>query len=130
MTSSPPPDFILKMDPRISPNRIPPLPNLSFDIALQIFTDISLRPPGATSASRTDNEVLATVGQSACHAIITTHLFQRKPALSAEEIEVCTRCCTMFHQPHPKKGGLTYLLSGHKRWNALWRLGFDLDWLL
>lgn len=74
------------MDAKISPNRLPTLPNLSFEIALQIFTDTSLRPTNATSASRTDNEVLAQVGQSACHTIVTTFLFQRKPPLTAEEI--------------------------------------------
>lgn len=71
-----------------NPERIPPLPDLPFDIALQVFTDISLRPPGENSSKRADNEVLALVGQSVCSTILTSILFARKPALSSEQLTV------------------------------------------
>ncbi|KAG8768942.1 hypothetical protein FRC16_006848 [Serendipita sp. 398] len=64
--------------------RIPSLPDLPFNIALQVFTDISLRRKGEDGSNRTDNDVLSVVGQSACDTVLTTLLYSRNPPLSVD----------------------------------------------
>jgi dsRNA-specific ribonuclease len=88
MTLSPPPDLIPKMETKPPPIRVPNLPDLPFDIALQVFTDVSLRPPDDNGSRRADNEVLSVLGQSACSTILTSILCSRTPALSAGQIIV------------------------------------------
>lgn len=86
MTLSPTPDLILKMQANLQPEKVPSLPDVPFDIALQVFTDVSLRVPG--DSNRSDNEVLAIVGKSALESILTSILFHRMPPLNAEELKV------------------------------------------
>ncbi|KAG8834339.1 hypothetical protein FRC17_009107 [Serendipita sp. 399] len=81
---SPPPDLILQMEEKLPQARIPPLPELPFNIALQVFTDISLRRKGEDGSSRTDNDVLSVVGQTACITAWTTILYTRDPHLSVD----------------------------------------------
>jgi hypothetical protein len=71
-----------------NPEQIPKLPDLPFDIALQVFTDVSLRPSDENGSKRSDNEVLAIVGQTVCSAIFTSILFSRKPPLGPEQLIV------------------------------------------
>lgn len=71
-----------------NPDHIPQLPDLPFDIALQVFTDVSLRPSDESGSKRSDNEVLALVGQTVCSAILTSILFSRKPPLGSEQLIV------------------------------------------
>ena len=69
----------------------PLLPEVPTDLALQVYTDASLRPPGETGSSHKDNEVLSVVGEAATHAAYTAILFARQPGLSASEIKARSR---------------------------------------
>lgn len=91
MSLSPPPDLILKMESRIPPIRVPPLPDLPFDIALQVFTDVSLRAQDDNGSRRADNEVLSVLGKSVCSTALTSILYSRMPALCTEDIIVRLR---------------------------------------
>jgi len=103
MTHSPPPDLILKMDTKISSKQIPQLPELPFDIALEVFTDVSLRPQDDKPSRRNDNEVLSVLGQSVCTTVFTSILYSRSPPLSAKDLIV---------RPIPLLVGLP-ALTGH-----------------
>jgi len=65
----------------------PPLPDLPTDLALQVFTDTSLRQPGENGSSHTDNEVLSVVGEAATQAAYSAILFEREPGLTAEALK-------------------------------------------
>jgi len=69
----------------------PLLPDLPTDLALQVYTDPSLRPTGETGSSHTDNELLSVVGQAATQAAYTAILFERQPGLTAEELKARSR---------------------------------------
>ncbi|CAG7847610.1 SubName: Full=Uncharacterized protein {ECO:0000313/EMBL:CCA68546.1} [Serendipita indica DSM 11827] len=77
-------DLILRMER--NPGRVPKLPDLPVSIALEVFTDKSLRPKGDDQRFRADNEVLSLLGQSACQTIFTSILYARDPPLAAEEL--------------------------------------------
>lgn len=89
-TPSPAPslsELILMADdvaPKIS---FPALPDLPTDLALKVFTDVSLRAPGENGSSHTDNEVLSVVGVAATEAAYSAILFARQPGLTAEELK-------------------------------------------
>jgi hypothetical protein len=86
------------METKLPPTRIPQLPDLPFDIALQVFTDVSLRPQDDNGSRGADNEVLSVLGQSACSTVLTSILCSRRPALSAPEIRV--RLCPQDQALH------------------------------
>lgn len=88
MTLSPPPDLILKMETNILSTRRPTLPDLPTDIALQTFTDVSLRSSDDTGAERSDHEALSILGRSACETAFTAILFIRRPNLNAGDLLV------------------------------------------
>jgi hypothetical protein len=69
---------------------LPPLPDLPTGLALQVFTDASLRPPGEDGSSHTDNEVLSVVGEAAIQAVYSTILFA-KPGLTADQLKARSR---------------------------------------
>jgi len=66
----------------------PHLPDLPTDIALQTFTDISLRSSIDTGAERSDHEALSVLGRSACETAFTAILYTRRPNLGGEGIVV------------------------------------------
>lgn len=74
------------METKIPSIRVPPLPDLAFNIALQVFTDISLRPHDDNGSRQQDNEILSVMGKSACSTVFTSILCTRTPALCAEDI--------------------------------------------
>ena len=69
---------------------LPPLPGLSGDIILEVFTHRSLRFPGAPTAGGDEygNDRLAAIGEKALEMAITDALFRQRPVLKAVEIEV------------------------------------------
>lgn len=69
---------------------LPPLPGLSGDIILEVFTHKSLRFTGAPTASgdEYENNRLAVIGQKASEMAITDALFRQRPVLQAAEIKV------------------------------------------
>lgn len=66
----------------------PYLPDLPTDIALQTFTDVSLRSSIDTGAERSDHEALSVLGRSACETAFTAILYTRRPNLGGEGIVV------------------------------------------
>ena len=69
---------------------LPPLPGLSGDIILEVFTHRSLRFPGAPTAGGDEygNDRLAAIGEKALEMAITDALFRQRRVLKAVEIEV------------------------------------------
>lgn len=69
---------------------LPPLPGLSGDIILEVFTHRSLRFPGAPTAGGDEfgNDRLAAIGEEALRMAITDALFRQRPVLKAQDIEV------------------------------------------
>lgn len=65
----------------------PPLPDVPTDLALQVFTDSSLRVSGENGSSHTDNEVLSVVGEAAVMAAYSAILFEKEPRLDAQELK-------------------------------------------
>jgi dsRNA-specific ribonuclease len=65
----------------------PPLPDLPTELALQVFTDRSLRPSGENGSSHTDNEVLSVVGEAVIQAAYSAILFEKRPRLTAEALK-------------------------------------------
>jgi len=93
-TPSPAPslsELILMADDVAPKLSFPPLPDLPNDLALQVFTDVSLRPSYENGSSHTDNEVLSVVGEAATQAVFTAILFARQPGLSSDEIKARSR---------------------------------------
>ncbi len=71
-----------------------PLPKLTGEIILEVFTHRSLRFPGAPSNEDSefgDNTRLAALGEKILEAAVTDTLFRKRPMLSAVDIEVCWR---------------------------------------
>ncbi|KJA25860.1 hypothetical protein HYPSUDRAFT_134007 [Hypholoma sublateritium FD-334 SS-4] len=66
--------------------RIPLLPQINGDVALQVFTHISLRRPGASPANYGDNGRLADLGRNLFELVVTDILFRQRPMLQAVEI--------------------------------------------
>ena len=69
-------------------SRIPLLPRINGDVALQVFTHISLRRPGASPANYDDNGRLADLGRNLFELALTDILFRQRPMLQATEISV------------------------------------------
>lgn len=70
-------------------NSLPPLPKISGDIILQVFTHKSLqRSHGGTLEENSDNQRLAVLGNAALEAVVTHALFKHKPTLALSEIRV------------------------------------------
>ena len=70
---------------------LPPLPKLTGDIILDVFTHRSLRFPGAPISEDSeygDNERLAVLGEKALETAVTDTLFKKRPMLKAADIEV------------------------------------------
>jgi len=66
---------------------LPPLPKITGDIILQVFTHKSLqRSHGGTLDDNSDNEKLAILGKTVLDAVLTHSLFSQKPPLKAAEI--------------------------------------------
>lgn len=80
-------ELILMPDDVAPKFSFPPLPDLPTDLALQVFTDPSLRPPGENGSSHTDNEVLSVVGEAATQAAYSAILFEREPRLTAQALK-------------------------------------------
>ena len=75
---------------------LPPLPKLTGEIILEVFTHRSLRFPGAPineDSEYGDNERLAILGEKALETAVTDTLFRKRPMLKAHEIEVRTQQC-------------------------------------
>lgn len=72
-------------------SRFPALPELPADIALQVFTDKSLRPLNDDGGSHSDNEALSILGESACRTAEVAMLYSRIPGLGVEAIKVSTK---------------------------------------
>ncbi|KAF9479708.1 hypothetical protein BDN70DRAFT_834000 [Pholiota conissans] len=64
-------------------SRIPPLPRINGDLALQVFTHKSLRRPNVSPADYGDNERLADLGRTMCEFAITQALFEYRPMMRA-----------------------------------------------
>ncbi len=73
-----------------SQDNLPPLPKISGDIILQVFTHRSLqRSHGGTLEDNSDNQRLAVLGKAALEAVVTHLLFKHKPSmLATSEIRV------------------------------------------
>ena len=70
---------------------LPAAPKLRGDIILEVFTHKSLRFPGAPineDSEFGDNERLAVLGEKVLELAVTFALFNKRPILKAEEIEV------------------------------------------
>lgn len=71
------------------PDNLPPLPKISGDIILQVFTHKSLqRSNGGTLEDNSDNQRLAVLGKAALEAVVTHSLFKQRQ-LATSEIRVC-----------------------------------------
>jgi hypothetical protein len=71
-------------------NGVPPLPELTGDVLLEVFTHRSLRFSGAPMNDEFgDSERLAILGAEVMELITTYCLFCKRPMLKADEIEVC-----------------------------------------
>ncbi|KAJ3554645.1 hypothetical protein NM688_g2999 [Phlebia brevispora] len=71
-------------------SNLPPIPKLSGDIILTVFTHRSLRFPGALideDSDYGDNERLAVLGEKVLETAVTDTLFKKRPMLKATEIE-------------------------------------------
>jgi len=72
-----------------NPN-LPPLPKLTGEIILEVFTHRSLRFQGAPineDSDYGDNERLAILGERVLETAVTDTLFRKRPMLKADEIE-------------------------------------------
>lgn len=70
---------------------LPAAPKLRGDIILEVFTHKSLRFPGAPineDSEFGDNERLSVLGEKVLELAVTFALFNKRPMLKAEEIEV------------------------------------------
>jgi dsRNA-specific ribonuclease len=70
---------------------LPPLPKISGELMLEVFTHKSLRPDSSgepTGDEYGGNDRLAEIGGKALDMAITFSLFSRKPMLKATDIEV------------------------------------------
>lgn len=71
-------------------DNLPPLPKISGDIILQVFTHKSLqRSNGGTLEDNSDNQRLAVLGKAALEAVVTHSLFKQRAQLATSEIRVC-----------------------------------------
>ncbi len=89
-TPSPAPSLseLILMPDDVAPKlSFPLLPDVPTDLALQVFTDSSLRVSGEDGSSHTDNEVLAVVGEAAVTAAYSAILFEREPRLDAKALK-------------------------------------------
>ncbi|KAG5353235.1 hypothetical protein C0989_009198 [Termitomyces sp. Mn162] len=66
----------------------PPLPKVSSDLVLQVFTHISLRRAGGSAEDYGDNERLIHLGRLVLDAAVTNILFNKRPILTTQEIIV------------------------------------------
>ncbi|GLB35985.1 putative double-stranded RNA binding motif containing protein [Lyophyllum shimeji] len=64
----------------------PPLPKVSSDLILQVFTHISLRRSTGRAEDYGDNERLIQLGKAALDASVTCALFNKRPMLNTPEI--------------------------------------------
>lgn len=77
----------------MSQQPLPTLPLLSGDLILDVFTHKSLRYPGAPVDNEFgDNDRLALLGGRLLSTAMTLALFNKRPMLSSEEIQVCHFC--------------------------------------
>lgn len=70
---------------------LPAAPKLRGDIILEVFTHKSLRFPGAPineDSEFGDNERLSILGEKVLQLAVTFALFNKRPMLKAEDIEV------------------------------------------
>ncbi|PFH54825.1 hypothetical protein AMATHDRAFT_52777 [Amanita thiersii Skay4041] len=67
--------------------KLPPLPKITGDVILQVFTHRSLqRSHGGTLEDNSDNERLAVLGRIVLDAVVTRVLFTHRPPLTTSEI--------------------------------------------
>ncbi|KAG6890734.1 hypothetical protein C0992_013117 [Termitomyces sp. T32_za158] len=71
---------------RNRPPQGPPLPKVSSDIVLQVFTHVSLRRTGGSAED--DNERLIHLGRLVLDAAVTNILFNKRPIRTTQEIIV------------------------------------------
>ena len=75
--------------------RFPPLPKLTSELILQVYTHISLRRLSDKGPEEYgDNERLIELGKSVLDALITYVLFNKRPMLKVAEI--CVRLHLLF----------------------------------
>ncbi|KAG5636368.1 hypothetical protein H0H81_008286 [Sphagnurus paluster] len=67
---------------------VPPLPKVTSDLILQVYTHISLRRSGGLAEDYGDNERLIQLGKAAVDAATTNALFNKRPFLKTSDI-----CC-------------------------------------
>jgi dsRNA-specific ribonuclease len=79
---------------KFNASRIPPLPRVNGDLALQVFTHKSLRRPNGSPADYGDNERLADLGRVMFDLAVTHTLFEHRPMLRASVLSV--RCSLSF----------------------------------
>jgi dsRNA-specific ribonuclease len=67
--------------------QLPPLPKLTSELILQVYTHISLRrQTGVGPEEHGDNERLIELGKAVLDALVTNVLFDRRPMLKVAEI--------------------------------------------
>lgn len=72
--------------------QLPPLPKLTSELILQVYTHVSLRrQTGVGPEEYGDNERLIELGKAVLDALVTNVLFNRRPMLKAGEICVSLR---------------------------------------
>jgi len=80
--------------------RLPPLPKLTSELILQVYTHISLRRLSDNGPEEYgDNERLTELGKAVLDALITYVLFSKRPMLGVAEI------CVRFFLPSFSSGG-------------------------
>ena len=69
--------------------QLPPLPKITGEIILQVFTHRSLqRSHGGTLDDNSDNRRLAVLGKTVLEVVVTHLLFKRKPPLATADMRV------------------------------------------
>ncbi|KAG6821357.1 hypothetical protein H0H93_014154 [Arthromyces matolae] len=88
MNSSPLPSAQLKRNRPPGDHSVqhPPLPKVSSDLVLQVFTHISLRRTAESVEDYGDNERFIHLGQVVLDAAVTGILFNKRPILTTQEI--------------------------------------------
>lgn len=84
--------------------KFPPLPELTGDVHLDVFTHPSLR---TNAADTNDNERYQDLGSMALPLIVTHHLFSRQPPLPSKQVQA--------RHPSPHTNILTYAQAERAR---------------